>query len=145
MRTATLSIYTMEEDPGMTHIDVNIVFKQRVAALLQSLVPTLALISDNKGVRIDAGGVRCAAELESIAALVVEKQFLWSRADIGEVRTVDVSDIPESLLSPLRAYLAELSGYDLSLPFGQQTSAEPIRQRGYVLLSLPENLEALPA
>ena len=125
----------------MRHIDVNLVFKRRAIALLQRTAPALAWIRDHKGVRIDAGGLRCAAELESIAELTVEKRFLWSRADTGEIRTVDVADIPEPLLFPLRAYLGELPGYDLSLPFGQQMSAEPARQHGKVSLSLPENRE----
>ena len=41
--------------------------------------------------------------------------------------------------------LAELPGYDLSLPFEQQTSAEPVRQHAYVLLSPSESLESRPA
>ena len=40
---------------------------------------------------------------------------------------------------------AELSGYDLTLPFSQQTSAEPVRQHAYVLLSPSESLESRPA
>jgi intracellular multiplication protein IcmO len=130
-----------KEDHVMTDIDVNLVCKRRAIALLQSLAPALAWIRDHKGVEIDASGLCCAAELESIAGLAVERRFLWSRTDTGEIRTVDVADIPEAQLVPLRAYLGELPGYDLSLPFRHQMSAEPARQHGYVLLSLPENLE----
>jgi intracellular multiplication protein IcmO len=135
-------ISTAKEDPDVTHVDVNLVFKRRAIAFLQSLTLALAWIRDNKGVWIDAGGLRCAAELESIGGLVVEKRFLWSRAATGEIHVVDVADIPEELLCPLRVYLGELPGYDLSLPFSHQTSAEPARQHGYVLLSLPESLES---
>jgi hypothetical protein len=45
----------------------------------------------------------------------------------------------------MMTYLAEFPGYDPRLPFGHQTSAEPVRQHGYVLLSLPESLESRPA
>ena len=41
--------------------------------------------------------------------------------------------------------LAELPGYDPNLPLGQQTSAEPVRQYAYVLLSLSESLASRPA
>jgi intracellular multiplication protein IcmO len=131
------------ENPGMTHVDGNLVFRQRAAALLQSMAPALRWIRDHGGIRIDAGGLRCAAELESIAALVFEKQFLWSDTDTGDMSTVNVSDIPDELLFPLRAYLGELPGFDPRLPFNQQRSAEPVTQHAYVLMSLPESLESL--
>jgi hypothetical protein len=41
--------------------------------------------------------------------------------------------------------LAELPGYGPSLPFGHQTSAEPVSHHRYVLLSLSASLESRPA
>lgn len=45
----------------------------------------------------------------------------------------------------MTTYLAELPGYDLSLPFAHQTSVEPVGQHADVLLSLSEGLESRPA
>jgi hypothetical protein len=55
---------------------------------------------------------------------------------------IDVSDIPESVLIPLRAYLHELPGFDPRRPADRQPTDEAMRQHEQVILSLRNDLES---
>jgi intracellular multiplication protein IcmO len=132
-----LLVSQLEPDPLGGHADDTRVFTERAANLMGDLTPALVWIRDAKGVSLNAGCIRSAVELECIATLVDKKRFIWSQANTGEIHSVDVADMPAELLSPLRVYLDGLGGYDTRLPFDQQTSVEPLRQHGYVLLSFP--------
>ena len=49
-------------------------------------------------------------------------------------RTIEVPDIPEAFLYPLRAYLGETGGYDATLPYNKQKTDEPAKQHSFVIM-----------
>jgi intracellular multiplication protein IcmO len=102
--------------------------------LLGALTPVLVWLRDNKGIPIDIEKNRFATELQSIASLALEKHFRRLHIDTGNVEMVDVSDIPEAYLYPLKAYLGETGGYDASLPYNRQKSDEPAKQHSFVTM-----------
>jgi intracellular multiplication protein IcmO len=131
-----LLVSQIEASPtgGHTHSDTNHVFMARAVALMGALTPALVWIRDNKRLPIDIEKIRFAVELQSIASLALEKRFRRLYVDTGQVEIVDVSDIPEAFLYPLRAYLGETGGYDSSLPYNKQKSDEPAKQHSFVTM-----------
>ena len=66
--------------------------------------------------------------------MILDERRLPSAQGDGQ-GTFDFSGVPVELVSPLRTYLAELPGYDLSRPHGQQQSLVSDQQHGYVLFT----------
>ena len=86
-----------------------------------------------KGYAPAEADLRAAASLRGIGMILDERRFPSAHGD-GQ-GTFDLSGVPDELVSPLRTYLAELPGYDLSRPHGQQRSLVPGQQHGYVLFT----------
>ena len=112
----------------------NEVFTARAVALLGALTPALVWLRDNKGLPIDIEKIRFATELQSIASLALDKKFRRLNVGTGQVERLEVSDMPEAYLYPLRAYLGETGGYDASLPYNKQKSDEPAKQHSFVTM-----------
>lgn len=72
-------------------------------------------------------------QLKSIWTLAKLKVFLIRNLDGGEPERFDVPDMPENLIYPLLAYLGEIPGYDMELPYNQQKSEKPSEQHGYAI------------
>jgi intracellular multiplication protein IcmO len=117
-----LLVSQIEANPRGGQSTGNEVFTARAIALLGALTPVLVWLRDNKGIPIDIEKIRFATELQSIASPALEKQFRHLHADTGSVEIMDVSDIPEAYLYPLKAYLGETCGYDASLRYNKQKS-----------------------
>ena len=138
-----LLVSQIEANPAGGHADNNHIFMARAVALMGALAPALVWIRDNKGVPIDIEKIRFATELQSIASLALEKRFRRLDVNSGAVEVVDVSDIPEAFLYPLRAYLGETGGYDASLPYNKQRSDEPARQHSFVTMHFSQTFTQL--
>ncbi|MBD0273427.1 MAG: type IV secretion system DNA-binding domain-containing protein, partial [Acetobacteraceae bacterium] len=112
----------------------NKVFMQRAAALLGAWTPILVWLRGRKRVPIDISSIRFATELESVASIAFHKRFRRLDVPTGAASFLDVPDIPEALLHPLRAYLGDTGGYDASLPFNKQRTDEPAKQHSFVTM-----------
>ncbi len=112
----------------------NHVFLQRAVALMGALTPVLVWMRDAKGVAIDIDSIRFATDLESIVSLAKDRQFRRRDPASGAITFTPVPDINEALLYPLRSYLGESGGYDLTQPVHKQRSDEPAKQHSFVVM-----------
>lgn len=138
-----LLVSQIEENPRGGNSDSNHVFMGRAIALMGALTPILVWLRDNKGVPIDIEKIRFATELQSIASLALEKKFRRLDVETGVITNMDVSDIPEAYLYPLRAYLGETGGFDASLPYNKQKLDEPARQHSFVTMHFSQTFTQL--
>ena len=111
--------------------DSNGVFRGRAIALIGTLAPVLVWMRDHKGIPIDIETIRFMVELKSIWTLATQKVFLVRNPHGPEAIRHPVPEIPEALTYPLLAYLGEIPGYDMDLPYNQQRSEKPSEQHGY--------------
>lgn len=113
--------------------DANGIFRGRAIALLGTMAPILVYMRDVMGIPLNIERIRFAMELKGIWMLAMQKRFLLRDSKTGDVTEVPVPDMPEDLVYPLRAYLGELPGYDLSVPYNEQKGSEPAEQHGFAL------------
>ena len=113
--------------------DANGVFRGRAVALLGTMAPVLVWMRDYRGININIDQIRQSLELRSIWTLATLKQFLVPDPATTEARKVPVPDIPVDLLRPLLAYLGEIPGYNIDLPYNEQKTDEPFKQHGFAL------------
>ena len=113
--------------------DQNGLFRGRAVALLGSIAPPLVWMRDVMGIAIDVDRIRVALELQSIWMLAMKKRFRVRDPETGTVTEIPVPDIPENIIYPLQAYLGEIPGYDLTLPYNQQKTEKPSEQHGYAV------------
>ncbi len=123
--------------------DANGVFRGRAIALIGTLTPVLVWMRDHKGIPIDIEKVRYMVELKSIWTLAKQKVFLARNPNGGEPTRHDVPEIPDALIYPLLAYLGEIPGYDLELPYNQQRSEKPSEQHGYAIFYFTQTFTQL--
>jgi len=93
-----------------------------------------------KGIRLDATQIQSSIPFSEVGHLVQDRRLPMKRG--SATVTVDVSDIPDSVLAPLRAYLHEIPGFDPALPVDKQTSDQPKQQHDCVIMSLRKGLES---
>jgi intracellular multiplication protein IcmO len=113
--------------------DANGVFRGRAVALLGTMAPVLVWMRDRRGITINIDQIRQSLELRSIWNLAVLKRFLVRDPGATEPRPIPVDDIPGDLLYPLLAYLGEIPGYNIDLPYNEQKTDEPFKQHGFAL------------
>jgi intracellular multiplication protein IcmO len=113
--------------------DNNGVFRGRAIALIGTMAPVLVYMRDEMGIAINIERIRFALELKGIWMLATQKRFLIRDPRTGDVSEIPVPNIPEELTYPLRAYLGELPGYDISVPYNEQKGEEPSKQHGFAL------------
>ena len=123
--------------------DANGVFRGRAVALIGTLTPVLVWMRDHKGIPIDIEKIRFMVELKSIWTLAKQKVFLSRDPGGGDAIRVAVPDIPDALVYPLLAYLGEIPGYDLDLPYNQQRSEKPSEQHGYAIFYFTQTFTQL--
>ena len=117
-----------------TQNDTNGMFRGRAIALLGTMVPVLVWARDYKGVTLNVDQIRQSLELRSIYHLAKQKTFMvYDRAGL-EPRPLAVPDIPVDLLKPVLHYLGEVPGYNIDLPYNEQTTDKPVEQYGYALM-----------
>jgi len=123
--------------------DSNQVFRDRAVALVGTLSPVLVWMRDNKGVSLNIETIRQSFELRCIWKVAVNRVFELRDPVTGETQDIDVSDIPEDVIYPLRAYLGELPAYDMSLPWNKQKTEEPSKQHGFAVFYFTRTFELL--
>ena len=128
-----LLVSQIESNPGGDK-GGNAVFMQRAVALMGALTPVLVWMRDHNGVPIDIESIRFATELESIVSLARDRVFRRRDTATGVIADLPVPGIDEALLYPLRSYLGESGGYDLSQPVHKQRSDEPAKQHSFVVM-----------
>lgn len=110
----------------------------RATRLLGAAAAVLTWMRDHEALRLDAAAVRLALQLRSIATLANRRAFILPCWTTGWFREQPVPAMPESLIYPLNAYLADLPGYDTALPYEGQCGDEARRQHARVLfVALP--------
>lgn len=109
------------------------VFRGRLNYLIASLRPVLQWARRVKGYPPAEADLRAAASLRGIGMIVGERRLPLAHGDGQGI--LDLSGVPDELVSPLRSYLAELPCYDLSKSHGQQRSSVSDQQHGYVLFT----------
>jgi intracellular multiplication protein IcmO len=138
-----LLVSQIEQNPVGGSVDTNHVFMARAVALMGALAPVLMWMRDNKGVPIDIEKIRFATELQSIISLASDKRFRRLHVDTGRIELIEVPDIPEAFLYPLRAYLGETGGYDVSVSYHKQKTEEPARQHSFVTMHFSQTFTQL--
>jgi intracellular multiplication protein IcmO len=113
--------------------DANGVFRGRAVALLGTMAPVLVWMRDQKSITINIEQIRQSLELRSIWTLAKLKQFLVRDPGATDPRPLQVNEIPADLLYPLLAYLGEIPGYNIDLPYNEQKTDEPFKQHGFAL------------
>ena len=117
-----------------TENDSNGMFRGRAVALLGTIVPVLVWMRDHEGVVLNIDQIRQSMELRSIYHLAKHKTFMvYDRGSLDPL-PVPVPDIPVDLLKPVLNYLGEVPGYNIDLPYNEQTTDKPVEQYGYALM-----------
>ncbi|WP_158746696.1 type IV secretory system conjugative DNA transfer family protein [Acidisphaera sp. L21] len=114
--------------------DTNGVFRGRAVALIGTVAPVLVWMRDQKGITINIEKIRFALELPSIWTLAKRKVFLVNDTKTGTITEIPAPDMPFEIIYPLLAYLGELPGYDISVPYNEQRSEKPSEQHGYAIM-----------
>jgi intracellular multiplication protein IcmO len=114
--------------------DTNGVFRGRAVALIGTVAPVLVWMRDHKGVTINIEKIRFALELPWIWTLAKNHIFLVRDPKTGDITEIPVPEMPIDIVYPLLAYLGELPGYDISVPYNEQRSDKPSEQHGYALM-----------
>ncbi|MBI0538341.1 hypothetical protein D9599_22515 [Roseomonas sp. KE2513] len=110
----------------------------RATRLLGAAAAVLTWMRDREVLRLDAAAVRLALQLRSVATLANRRAFLLPCWATGWFREQPMPNMPESLVYPLNAYLADLPGYDTALSYEGQQGSEARRQHAMVLfVALP--------
>ncbi|TDH62388.1 conjugal transfer protein TraG [Dankookia rubra] len=112
----------------------NKVFMQRAAALLGANAPVLVWMRDHHNVSIDIDSIRFATELQSVADLAFERRFRRRDPVSGEIDHIDVPDMPEALVAPLRSYLGDTGGYDMEMHLNKRPRDKASEQHAYVTM-----------
>jgi intracellular multiplication protein IcmO len=111
--------------------DSNGIFRERAVALIASIAPALVWLRDHRDVPLTIDFIRSSIELIWIWKLAMKKTFKQRDYHTGEEVEVDVKEIPEDVIWPLKSYLGELPGYDASVPLDKQKGEEPSKQHGF--------------
>ena len=114
--------------------DSNGLFCGRAIGLIGTLAPVLVWMRDNKGVTINIEKIRFSLEMPWIYTLAKNHIFLVRDPSTGKVSEIPVPDMPIDIVYPLLAYLGDLPGYDISVPYNEQRSDKPSEQHGYAVL-----------
>jgi intracellular multiplication protein IcmO len=114
--------------------DSNGLFRGRAVGLIGTLAPVLVWMRDNKGVTINIEKIRFSLEMPWIYTLAKNHIFLVRDPMTGKVSEIPVPDMPIDIVYPLLAYLGDLPGYDISVPYNEQRSDKPSEQHGYAVL-----------
>jgi intracellular multiplication protein IcmO len=114
--------------------DTNGVFRGRAVALIGTVAPVLVWMRDHRGITINIEKIRFALELPWIWTLAKNHIFLVRDPNSSLVTEIPVPEMPFDLVYPLLAYLGELPGYDISVPYNEQRSDKPSEQHGYAIM-----------
>jgi hypothetical protein len=113
----------------------DVVFRERAAKLMRSLLPALDWLGTHKDFPLNIDAIRSAFELPWLRSLERRRIVLLEDRRSGVSREFcSARDIPPGMLAPLQQYLAELES--MVLVRGNQASGdvEEVRQHGFVTM-----------
>ncbi|HUB47672.1 MAG TPA: hypothetical protein VMB73_22065 [Acetobacteraceae bacterium] len=113
------------------------VFRVRGDVFMNALLKVLCWAQAAKGLKLDAVRIRTSFAFVEIGRLGQDRTVTTQGPT-----TVDLADIPDAVLAPLRAYHCEIPGFDPAAPLEKQALGEPGRHHDQVLLSLRPDLES---
>lgn len=123
---------------GGTSLGVINAFRVRGEVFVQSLLKVLHWAHAVKGVRPDVAQLRLCLPFATVVR-IVQKRVLPLKKGTA-ILEVDISDIPDPVIAPLRAYLNETTDFDPAHPADTQHSGVPELHHGFVIQSLRKDL-----
>ena len=114
-------------------------FRVRADVFIGSVLGVLRWAVGQGRARSSERQLRTMLSFEAVGSMVQRKLL-----PVPKGRTVDwldIGDIPDGLIAPLRAYLRETPGFDPDRPCDDQTASEPHEQHGHVLHALGPDLK----
>jgi hypothetical protein len=124
-------------DPNIGVFDV---FRIRGDVFVESLLKVLHWAHAVKGVKLDASQLQLCLPYAAVGQIVQERRVPVRKGTA--VISVNIADVPDAVLAPLRAYLCETPDYDPSLPTEAQRSGVPEAEHELVVRSLRKSLES---
>jgi intracellular multiplication protein IcmO len=104
-------------------------WKGRAIAFVEALMRILVYMRDQEAILLDANIIRNYFELNRIENIVIDKLFPRDNQE-----PINLANIPELVLEPLRNYLINLPGYDQAKK-GKQVG-QVLEQHGFVTMQL---------
>lgn len=142
--TALVELLTSQIEPGHGGGgDNSKVFTDRARALLATLAPIIVWLREHRSVPTNIDMIRSITELQNIVALAKHRIYRFVDETSGEAIEMAVAEMPEEYLIPLRAYLGESGGFDLSLEYNTQRSDEPSKQHSFVVMNFSQTFSML--
>lgn len=114
-------------------------FRVRADVFIGAVLSVLTWAVSVKRAKKSERQLRLMLPFEAVGK-IVQQRILPAPKGRG-VTWLDIAEIPDPSLAPLRAYLGETAGFDPARPFDNQASAEPSAQHGRVLQSLGQDLK----
>jgi intracellular multiplication protein IcmO len=114
------------------------IFRVRAAVFIDGLLRVLRWAETNKGISLDVRQIRAALPFIAVGA-IVQRRLLPTPQGPGVV-LLEITDIPDDVLAPLRAYLCETADFEMDCAFDEQSSPVPREQHGHVVRALNPDL-----
>lgn len=130
----TINPFITGSSGGLTELMVSLMdeaggdgamWKGRAMALISAVMACLVFLRDNTGLLLDVDVIREHLVLDTIQKLAKRK------------------DIPAAIITPVRAYLRSLPGYQENLPAGKAQSETAMEQHGYLQMQFTRILGSL--
>ncbi|MCD6046951.1 MAG: hypothetical protein K0S08_598 [Gammaproteobacteria bacterium] len=104
-------------------------WKGRAITFVEALMKVLVYMRDQGHLLLDANTIRNYFVLPRIESMVLDKLFVRDNLE-----PVNISDIPDIIIEPIKNYLINLPGYDMNRK-GKQVS-QVLEQHGFITMQL---------
>ncbi len=104
-------------------------WKGRAITFVEALMKILVYMRDKGDILLDANTIRNYFTLSRIESMVADKIFIRDNLE-----PVNIQDVPDNILDPIKNYLINLPGYDFNKK-GKQVS-QVLEQHGFITMQL---------
>lgn len=111
-------------------------WKGRAIVFVEALMKVLVYMRDKGKILLDANSIRNYFELTRLEAIAMDKMFPRDNQE-----PVSLADAPELIIEPIRNYVKNLPGYDVSKK-GKQGS-QVLEQHGFITMQLTKTFGSL--
>lgn len=111
-------------------------WKGRAIVFVEALMKVLVYMRDQGKILLDANSIRNYFELTRLEAIAMDKMFPRDNQE-----PVSLADAPELIIEPIRNYVKNLPGYDVSKK-GKQGS-QVLEQHGFITMQLTKTFGSL--
>lgn len=111
-------------------------WKGRAIVFVEALMKVLVYMRDKGKILLDANSIRNYFELTRLEAIAMDKMFPRDNQE-----PVSLADAPELILEPIKNYVKNLPGYDVSKK-GKQGS-QVLEQHGFITMQLTKTFGSL--